>query len=164
VEAMQGLDGAASLRIVGEGPQRARLEAAIATAGLSRRVELAGPLNHDRLPAEYRAADVVVVPSLADASGDRDGLPNVVLEAIASGRPVVAGDVGAISSAVVDGVTGLLVPPADPARLREALEALARSPGLRRELGAAGRSVAETRFELGGCTRRLADVLGRAYA
>ena len=164
VEAMRGLDGAASLRIVGEGPQRARLEAAIATAGLGRRVELAGALNHDRLPAEYRAADVVVVPSLADGSGDRDGLPNVVLEAIASGRPVVAGDVGAISSAVVDGVTGLLVPPADPDRLREALAALARSPGLRRRLGAAGRSIAEARFELGGCTRRLADVLGRAYA
>jgi glycosyltransferase involved in cell wall biosynthesis len=152
------------LRIVGEGPERSRLARAVRAAGLEARVELTGALTHARLPAEYGSADVVVLPSVADASGDRDGLPNVALEAMASARAVVASDVGALPTAVLDGETGLLVPPDDPAALARALGRLATSDVLRTRLGRRAREHVERHFELGACTRRLCAVLGTAYA
>ena len=149
---------------MGEGPRRAALAATIAAAGLADRVTLAGPATHARLPREYAAAHTVVVPSIEDHRGDRDGLPNVVLEALASGRAVVASDVGAVRSAVRDGRTGLLVPPGDPRALAEALRALARQPDLRTRLAREGRALVERRFELERCAARLHRVLDRAYA
>ena len=152
------------LRIVGEGPRRVRLARAIAAAGLAGRVTLAGPGTHVDLPAEYARAHVVVVPSVADRNGDRDGLPNVVLEALASARAVVASDVGAVGSAVLPGRTGVLVPPGDAEALARAIERLARRPDWRERLGRQGRAHVERRFELGRCTERLGRVLERAYA
>ena len=160
------------LRIVGEGPRRAALAATIAAAGLADRVTLAGPATHARLPREYAAAHTVVVPSIEDHRGDRDGLPNVVLEALASGRAVVASDVGAVRSAVRDGRTGLLVPPGDPRALAEALRALARQPDLRTRLAREGRALvigmqrarddgSDVRFVMGGpAVRRIFKVTG----
>jgi glycosyltransferase involved in cell wall biosynthesis len=152
------------LRIVGDGPERGELEAAIAARGLGDRVELAGPRTHAELPAEYAAAHIVVVPSVTDANGDRDGLPNVVLEAMSSGRPVVASDVGAVSSAVVDGRTGVLVPPGDAGALAGALEFLADQPDMRERLGRAARARVEADFELNSCTARLKAFLETVYA
>jgi glycosyltransferase involved in cell wall biosynthesis len=152
------------LRIVGAGPMREELERQVARLGLGDRVELAGPRTHDQLPAEYAAADVVVVPSVSDAAGDRDGLPNVVLEAMASARPVVASDIGAISSAVVDGHTGVLVAPGDAAALAGALEFLVDQPALRARLSRNARARAERDFELHTCTTRLRHFLETAYA
>jgi glycosyltransferase involved in cell wall biosynthesis len=142
------------LRIVGEGPERARLGG---------RTELAGPLTHDELPSEYAAADVVVVPSVADAGGDRDGLPNVVLEAMASGRPVVASDVGAIATAV-EGIAGLLVPPGDADALARALDFLGAHPEVRERMGRAARARVELDFDLARCSRRFVRRLEAAYA
>jgi glycosyltransferase involved in cell wall biosynthesis len=147
------------LRIVGDGPERERLLQA-------RRgdVVLAAPLTHAELPEAYAAAHAVVVPSQCDASGDRDGLPNVVLEAMAAGRAVVASDVGAIATAVRDEETGLLVPPGDPATLAAAIERLTASRPLRTRLALAGRALVERRFDLEACTARLASFLEEAYA
>ena len=152
------------LRIVGDGPERDALERQIAAAGLEDRVELAGPRTHDDLPAEYATADIVVVPSVMDATGDRDGLPNVVLEAMASGRPVVASDVGAVHSAVVDGRTGVVVPPGDAAALAGALEFLVDQPEWRERLGREARARVERDFELHSCTTRLRHFLETVYA
>jgi glycosyltransferase involved in cell wall biosynthesis len=127
-------------------------------------VELAGPRTHDDLPAEYAAAHIVVVPSITDATGDRDGLPNVVLEAMSSGRPVVASDVGAVSSAVVDGRTGVLVPPGDAEALAGALEFLADQADMRERLGREARARVEADFELHSCTARLRAFLETVYA
>jgi glycosyltransferase involved in cell wall biosynthesis len=127
-------------------------------------VTLCGPMTHAQLPAAYAAAHIVVVPSVIDRTGDRDGLPNVVLEAMASARPVVASDVAAISSAVQDGQTGLLVPPGDPNRLAGALRLLAGRPALMEDLGRAGRRRIETEFNLRRCTGRLVRLLRAAYA
>jgi glycosyltransferase involved in cell wall biosynthesis len=152
------------VRIVGAGPQRDALERQIEELGLGDRVELAGPRTHDELPAEYAAADVVVVPSVADATGDRDGLPNVVLEAMSCGRPVVGSDIGAVSSAVVDGRTGVLVAPGDAAALAGALEFLVDQPALRVRLGHGARARVERDYELHTCTTRLRHFLETAYA
>jgi glycosyltransferase involved in cell wall biosynthesis len=152
------------LRIVGDGPDREALERQIAAAGLEDRVRLVGPRTHDDLPAEYASADIVVVPSVMDATGDRDGLPNVVLEAMSSGRPVIASDVGAVSSAVVDGRTGVLVPPGDPGALAGALEFLVDQPDYRERLGREARARVERDFELHSCTTRLRHFLETVYA
>ena len=164
VEAASRLLAPFRLRIIGEGPMRGEIEAAIAARRLGDRVELAGPRTHDDLPGEYAAAHIVVVPSITDAKGDRDGLPNVVLEAMSSGRPVVASDVGAVSSAVVDGRTGVLVPAGDAEALAGALEFLADQPDMRERLGREARARVEADFELNSCTARLRAFLETVYA
>jgi glycosyltransferase involved in cell wall biosynthesis len=152
------------LRIVGDGPERDRLSAQIGAAGLVERVTLEAPLTHVELPAAYRAAHVVVVPSVRDASGDRDGLPNVVLEALASGRAVVASDVSAIGTAVHHEETGLLSEPGDACALAAAIERAAAGSALRARLASAGRALVERDFDLEACTGRLARHLEAAYA
>jgi glycosyltransferase involved in cell wall biosynthesis len=164
IEAAARLLAPFSLRIAGDGPQREALERQIGAAGLQGRVELIGPRTHDDLPAEYAAADIVVDPSVTDATGDRDGLPNVVLEAMSSGRPVIASDVGAVSSAVVDGRTGVLVPPGDAGARARAREFLADQPEFRERLGREARARVERDFELHACTTRLRHFLETVYA
>ena len=101
------IDAAARLRvpfqleIVGEGPEERRLTELIRAHSLESKVRLCGPKTHDDLPEAYSRAHVLVAPSIIDQSGDRDGLPNVVLEAMACGRPVIASDVAALGSAVI---------------------------------------------------------------
>ena len=101
-----------------------------------------------------------------DETGDRDGLPNVVLEAMSSGRPVVASDVGAVSSAVVDGRTGVLVPPGDAAARSPApIEFLADRARHARAPRPRGRAApVEADFELHSCTARLRAFLETVYA
>jgi glycosyltransferase involved in cell wall biosynthesis len=152
------------LRIVGEGNERDRLIAQRDALGLSDRVSLQGATTHDRLPDDYRQADIVIVPSVQDRLGDRDGLPNVVLEAMASGCAVVASDVGAIASAIRHGRTGLLVPPRDRGALVLAIETLGRDPAWRVTLGRSARRFAEEHYDVRACTERLASVLEAAYA
>jgi glycosyltransferase involved in cell wall biosynthesis len=151
------------LRIVGDGPERARLHEQIARRRLGGRVALVGGLTHGELPREYARADLVVVPSVHDHTGDRDGLPNVVLEAMASARPVVATRVGAIPSAVADETTGVLVEPNDPVALAGAIDRLLGDRELCARTGLAGRRKAEHDFALRDCTRRLRHVLEKAY-
>jgi glycosyltransferase involved in cell wall biosynthesis len=164
LEAMTMVDRPCLLRIVGTGSLLPRLQAMIEDLGLGDRVELVGRSTHNTLPAEYVAADVVVTPSVVDSQGDRDGLPNVVLEAMASARPVVASDVAAISTAVRDGVTGTLVRPGDSRELGRALRELADDPSRRRSMGAAGRRVVEADFDLRDCTAAFCRTLEQVYS
>ena len=163
LDALSRLERPYRLRLVGDGPLRPRLEAMIAAHRLADRVELVGRCTHATLPDYYAGADVVVVPSVVDSTGDRDGLPNVVLESMASQRPVVASAVAAIPAAVRDGVTGALVPPLDPDALAGALAALIDSPARRAQLGRAARLTAETEFGLDRRTGQFCRVLERAY-
>ncbi|HEX8068774.1 MAG TPA: glycosyltransferase [Pyrinomonadaceae bacterium] len=151
------------LRIVGEGPERARLSALIETHGLQDAVTLDGALTHAELPAAYAAAHAFVAPSVQDSSGDRDGLPNVVLEAMASARPVVASSISAVGCAVAHAETGLLVPPGDARELAAALEHLAARPALRAELGRNARARVERDYEVGACTARFHQLLTSVY-
>lgn len=164
LEAVAGLLGPWQLTLVGDGPERDRLEGLAGARGVTDRVHFAGSCTHADLPAHYARAHVVVVPSVEDASGDRDGLPNVVLEAMASGRPVVASDIGATASAIAPGRTGLLVRPGDALALTRAVDRLARQPSLGVEFGRHARRLVEDRFDLDRCTRRLERVLEAAYA
>ena len=152
------------LLIVGDGLWRGRLEALISRHGLADRVQLLGRETHKTLPALYAGSHVVVVPSVVDGTGDRDGLPNVVLEAMSSARPVVASDVAAISTAVRDGVTGLLVPPGDAGALATALVELVEDATRRALFGRNGREVVQSEFALDACTTEFCQTLAMAYA
>ena len=96
-------------------------------------------MTSDAVAAELAAADVLVAPSVPTRGGKREGIPVVLMEAMAAGVPVVASHLSGIPELVTDDVTGLLVPPGDDAALADALERLAADPDLRRTLGAAGR-------------------------
>lgn len=108
------------------------------------RLHLPGPVLRDTLPDLYRAADLFVLPAVHDSKGNVDGLPNVILEAMASGLPVVASGISGIPLAVEEGATGLLVPEKDPGALGGALGRLLAGRDLAREMGERGRRKAET--------------------
>jgi glycosyltransferase involved in cell wall biosynthesis len=107
------------------------------------RVHLPGPVLRDTLPDLYRAADLFVLSAVHDGKGNVDGLPNVILEAMASGLPVVASGISGIPLAVEDGRTGRLVPERDPEALLGALRGLLADPVTMREMGERGRRKAE---------------------
>jgi glycosyltransferase involved in cell wall biosynthesis len=138
LEAAQGMN----LVVAGDGPLRDRVPAA------------RGFVQHDELQQLYARAAVVACPSR------REGFGVACLEAMAHGRPVVATRIGGLLDLVVDGETGIVVPPRNPAALRSALERLLADPALRRRLGAAGRDRARTHFSW----EKVTDATLAAYA
>ncbi|HEV3456093.1 MAG TPA: glycosyltransferase [Thermoanaerobaculia bacterium] len=118
-------------------------ELAAATAPWRERVHLPGAVLRDTLPDLYRAADLFVLPAVHDEKGNVDGLPNVILEAMASGLPVVASGISGIPLAVEDGASGLLVPERDVEALAAALRRLLADGQEARRLGERGRRKAE---------------------
>jgi glycosyltransferase involved in cell wall biosynthesis len=125
-----------------------------AASTLAARVHLPGVVYRDGLAGLYRAADVFVLPAVHDGSGNVDGLPNVILEAMASGLPVVASGISGIPLAVADGVSGILVPEGDGAGLHAALDRLLRRPDEARAMGLAGRRKAATDLTWGAIAGR----------
>jgi glycosyltransferase involved in cell wall biosynthesis len=164
LEAVAQLEVPFSLCVIGDGPERERLNELIAKHGLENRVTLKGGMTHAELPEAYRQAHLVVVPSIQDQTGDRDGLPNVVLEALASGRAVVASRISAIGSAITHGETGLLVAPGDSLAIAAALEKLYPRPALREQFGRNGRERVERDYEIGRCAERFHQLLASIYA
>lgn len=135
--------------IAGEGPERARLEHTIARRGLAARVSLPGSIPQDQLVGGYyREASVLIQPSVVDADGDQDGIPTVILEALAVGLPVVATDVSGIREAVLPEQTGLLIPPGDAGALAAATERILTQDRLAAQLARRGRQLFEHRFNL----------------
>jgi glycosyltransferase involved in cell wall biosynthesis len=147
------------LVLAGEGDLRAEFEHRIAGHGIGDRVSLPGVLLQDDVAAALAAADVVAVPSVKDPSGNVDGLPNVVLETLASGTALVASPAGGIGAVVRDGETGLLVPEGDPAALGAALLRLLDERELAARLGAAGRVWAQSE----GTWERAIDAFNAVY-
>ncbi len=131
----------ATLVVAGDGPLRPGLEALADDSGVAGRVRFVGALPQSDLPRLYASADVTVLPSIVAAGGDREGLPVVLCEAMASGCPVVATPVGGIVELVSHGETGLLVPERDAAALAEAVLSVLEGRERARELAAAGRRV-----------------------
>jgi glycosyltransferase involved in cell wall biosynthesis len=129
----------ARIAIGGGGDLRRPLEERARRAGVAGAVRFTGGLAHHEVLALIAAADLFVMPSVRDPRGNVDGLPIVVLEAMAAGVPVVATAVSGMGLAVADGDTGLLVPEKDPAALAAAVAGLLADPERARRLGEAGR-------------------------
>jgi len=144
------------LLLVGDGSAAAALKQA--AAGL-KNVSFLGWLPNSELSGLMRGALAVCVPSLEAADGDAEGLPNVVLEAMGEGAPVVASRHAGIGEAVEDGRTGLLVPPGDVSALAAALRQLIDAPEAAQAMGRNARQVALKKFDAMTQSRRLEEVL-----
>jgi colanic acid/amylovoran biosynthesis glycosyltransferase len=160
LEAMHRLTVAGwTAEIVGDGPLRAELTAR--AAGLP--VTFRGQLSRSELSRSCARAEIAVIPSVTAASGDQDGLPVALIEAMALGCAVVASRIAGIDAAVVDGDSGLLVPPGDPAALAAALDELLTDADRRAKLGVGARARADE-FSVTGFGARytalLRDVAG----
>jgi len=146
IDAVHALDPRVQLAIAGAGDLGAELRARAIQTGVADRVRFLGDLTQDAVAEWLAAADVAVVPSVRDASGNVDGLPNTVLEALASGTPVVATPAGGIASAIDDGRTGVLVAERDSPALAGAIASLLADPARRAAIGAAARAAVDARF------------------
>ena len=145
---------------VGGGALTAALKAQAARLGIEARVHWHGLGTQEEVVAALRAADLFCLAARVAGDGDRDGLPNVIMEAMSQELPVVATDVGAIGEVVVDGGTGRLVAPDDPAALAAALAGLLRAPAERQAMGQAGRRRILERFVFESGVARIATRLG----
>ncbi len=145
-----------ALTLVGDGPDRACLEQAVHRHGLQQQVRFAGPLNQSEVQAELAHADAFVLPSLAE------GIPVVLMEAMASGVPCVTCPVNGIPELIEHGVNGLLATPGDVQALTVQLRRVVEDASLRRRLAVQGRTKVEQHFQLDRNVARLADIL-RAF-
>lgn len=120
--------------VIGDGPLRSQLEALARALDLNGRVEFRGDLAQPKVADALRRACVLALPCRQTATGDRDGTPNVLIEAMATGVPVVAGDAGGVAEVVIDGRTGLLVQPNAAPALADALDRVLQDRELRATL------------------------------
>jgi glycosyltransferase involved in cell wall biosynthesis len=132
---------------IGGGPELPRLKAEAERLGIADRIAWKGSQAQAAVLEAYRRADVFALASRVADDGDRDGLPNVLMEAQSQALACLATNVSAIPELIADGETGLLVPPSDAAAFAAALERLIREPGLRARLGGAGQAKVRAAFD-----------------
>jgi glycosyltransferase involved in cell wall biosynthesis len=161
--AARGVD--LQVTIAGEaGDHAEEVRRSIRALGVERVVTLTGPLGQAELHRAYRGADVLCLPCRVLADGDRDGIPNVLVEAMACGLPVVTTRVSGIGELVRDSHNGLLVPADDPEAVARAVQRLRSDPALAERLGEAGRRTVEERFDGEREARRLASLFSEVLA
>ena len=138
------------------------LQAKIEQLDLSSQVNLLGSLSQGAVLEKLQAADIFALASTTDAQGATDVFPTVILEAMASARPIVSTRLAGIPELVVDGQTGMLAPPGDSTALAHALEQLLRDPELRWRFGHAGRARIEQHFRIEQTVAPLVEMLERS--
>jgi len=148
----------ARLRIVGDGPKRADYEARASALGLQEAVEFLGYRAMDEVPGLLDAADLLVLPSFAE------GLPVVLMEALAARIPVIASRIAGVQELVEDGETGFAIPAGDLESLIARMDQLLGDPGLRARMGQAGRARVEAEFDIAREVVWLSEILEGALA
>jgi colanic acid/amylovoran biosynthesis glycosyltransferase len=141
------------LTVVGSGPAEAMLRSTVTELGLDDSVSLVGAKGQDELPGMYAASDIFCLASFAE------GIPVVLMEAMASGVPVVSTTIAGLPELIHDGVNGLLVPPGRADLLSNALASLIDDRPTRRRLGAAGQESVRRSFDAEECGREVARQL-----
>lgn len=149
------------LHLVGDGPDQQMLERRVNEAGLSSVVVFEGRRDRHEIIQLLQTADILVAPSVPTADGRREGIPVVLMEAMASGISVISSRLSGIPELVQHEVNGLLTEPGDTAAIAAALQRLCGDAGLRRKLGEAGRRMVEEHFSLDTSVRKvLSEIVG----
>jgi len=143
------------------GPQLAKMRTEL---GLEEQVRMPGLVSHNELPKLLETHDIFVAPCVIAPSGERDGIPNVIIEALAFGLPVISTEVNAIPEIVRNGETGMTVPQRDAAALAEAVLSLSARPEEARRMAANGRKLALELFDEDSNIRKLRDMFAARYA
>jgi glycosyltransferase involved in cell wall biosynthesis len=154
----------ARLVVIGDGPERAALEAQARQDGVAAQVEFRGRVTGDDLKRAYAGSNAFVLPAVVDARGDTEGLGVVLLEAMSYGVPVIGSDVGGITDIVTSGESGLLVPPGNPAALAAAIQRLATDPVFASRLGQAGQRRVREDFSWPAIVRRWEECYAAAVS
>jgi len=148
--------------VIGIGPERERLEALARDRRVD--VDFRNKVPDAELHQAFLTSDVLVLPSIIDARGDTEGLGVALLDAMSYGIPAIGTRVGGIPDIIEDGVSGLLVPPADPRALADAIERVARDPAYAQRLADAGRERLRTHFSWDVITKKWDAVYRTASA
>jgi glycosyltransferase involved in cell wall biosynthesis len=151
-------------RIYGDGPLHASLVSLRDGLGLSDRVTMAGAADREGIRAALGSGDAFVLTPVTTSDGDRDGIPNVLVEAMACGLPVVTTSAGGITELVRHDATGLVVSPGDIEAIADALGAVIGSEALRRRLSETARRCVERDFDLNAAARTLEALFPTAVA
>jgi colanic acid/amylovoran biosynthesis glycosyltransferase len=146
------------LDLVGSGELRQELERLAERLGLAARIRFLGARTENQVIEHLDQADLFVLPSIVDSEGSMEGLPNVLIEALACGLPVVTTRLSGIPELVIDGVTGALARPGDPDALAAALKRVLDDPGAARRWAEAGRVKVEREFDIKDSSARLAGL------
>jgi colanic acid/amylovoran biosynthesis glycosyltransferase len=152
------------LTFAGDGPQRRLLTDLVQEYALGDKVNFLGHVPHNRVPELFRQADQFIMPCIVARHGDRDGLPNVILEALAFQVPVVATDVNGVNEAVIPGKTGWLVPQQEPRLLAQAMQEALTHPGEAQRRAQNGRELVRREFDSTTNYARLKTWLEKAAA
>jgi colanic acid/amylovoran biosynthesis glycosyltransferase len=157
-------DGGLDLRLTlaGAGPQGWRLKRLARKLGLAAQISFPGFIRYDKVADQFGAADVFIMPCIVDPSGNRDGLPTVILEALLHRVPVIATDVAGIEEVIEDGVTGLLISPGDPQAIAAAVLQMIRHRDAALEMAARGRVRVLTEFNPEANHRRVLELFQAA--
>ena len=150
--------------LVGDGPDKSSLAKQVAEADLAGRVHFHGCRTRDEIARLLKRMDILAAPSVPTKDGRREGIPNAIKEAMASGVPVVASDSSGIPELVKDNHNGLLVPPGDPEALANAMDRLTTEPALRRRLARAARNSILRHFDVNTNAANLARLLREEVA
>ncbi len=150
------------LVIGGDGAQRDELGNLAASIGISEQVRLPGRISWDDVPAFLAMGDIFALPSVRDAAGNVDGLPTVLLEAMALGKPVVATRIGGVPLVIEEDVNGILCPPGDTNALEQAIARLVENPAMQQQLSREARSAVEKRFNWRKVARQFAELFAGA--
>lgn len=148
----------AHVLIGGDGPQRQELLRTAADLGVSDRVHLPGRISWEQVPRFIAMGDVFVLPSVRDPLGNVDGLPTVLLEAMAEGKPTVATEIGGIPLVIDNEMNGILCSPGDPDALSQAIARVTGDVSLRAQLGRQARTSVEDRFNWLSVARSFASL------
>ena len=150
--------------IIGEGPLEKELTRQVEDLGLQERVQLPGPKPQHEIRERLAAASIFVLPSMADPGGGMDNLPTVIMEAMASGLPVVSTMIGGIPEMVIENETGFLVQPSDAVALADAIERVIDNRSLAQKLGKAGYERAKRLFSIEKNVRELCALINASLA
>ena len=148
----------AALTIAGEGPLLPELQRFARELGVADRVSFTGFISQEQLREIYYRSHIFLHPSQTGRDGNQEGIPNSMLEAMATGLPVFATEHGGIPEAIENGVSGVLVPERDDEALARALLSAAQDPGLLQRIGQAGGSAVRRNFDLSAQVQRLEEI------